>query len=73
MKTIQFQGRPIEVEELDILHSDERWNTYQLPDGSSLEIKTVLLEACKAVSEKTPDGEPLYVAKTHNIVKVRKG
>lgn len=67
----QYQGKTIEVEEVETLTSDEHWNTYKLSDGKWLSIKTVLIRVCRATTEKTPDGEPLYTVNTQIIVKVK--
>jgi len=70
-KTVHYQGRNVEVEEVDVLTESERWNEYQLADGKVLRIKTVLLGVARAVNERTPDGAPLYITKTHNVVEVK--
>lgn len=71
MKTINYQNRQIEVEELDVLNSNERWNEYQLSDGTELATKTVLVRVFKAKNEKTPDGDALYIINSQNIVKAK--
>jgi len=68
---IKYQGKDMEVNEVETLTETERWNEYQLTNGKVLSIKTVLISTCEAVDEKTPDGKPLYIVKTHNIVKVK--
>ncbi len=70
-KLVSYQGRNIEVEEVEVLAESERWNEYQLADGKVLRIKTVLLSVVRAVNERTPDGTPLYITKTHNVVEVK--
>ena len=71
MKTLQYQGKEIEVVEVEVLTETERWNEYQLANGGVLAIKLVLVKVCKAVNEKNPDGTALYMVNSQNIVKVK--
>ena len=41
METIKYQGKDIEVEEIDVLTETERWNEYQLGEGNVLSVKAV--------------------------------
>ncbi len=66
----QFMGREIEVQEVKVLTAYEPWSEYQLADGQVLSIKTVLISVSKAATERTSDGEPLYLTKTQAMVKV---
>ena len=68
---VQYQGRDVEVQEVDVLSVNEPWNEYQLADGTLLSVKTVLVSVSRALAEKTPDGEPLYLTRTHQIVKMK--
>ena len=61
----------IEADEVEVLTSKELWNEYQLADGKVISVKTVLISVSRAKTEKAPDGEPLYLTKTHQIVKVK--
>ena len=70
-KLAKYKDREIEVKELDVLSSKESWNEYQLEDGKTLLVKTILIEVSRALTEKTPDGELLYLTKTQQIVRVR--
>lgn len=71
MKTINYQGRQIEVEELDVLNSNEHWNEYQLSDGTELSMRTVLVKVFRAINERNQEGEPLYITSSQNIVKAK--
>ena len=71
MKHINYQGRSIDAEEIDVLTSNEKWNEYQLADGAELATKTVLIRVFKAITEKSPDGEPIYIINSNPIVKVK--
>lgn len=65
MKTRNYQGKNIEVVELDIITNNEHWNEYQLS------AKLIVVKVFKAVSEKTLDGEPLYLIESQNVVKAK--
>ncbi len=68
---IPYQGKDIEVQEVDVVSSNEPWNEYQLGDGRVLSLKTVLVSAYRAVDERGPDGLPLYVVNSQSIVKIK--
>lgn len=68
---MQFQGKEIEVNEVEVVTANEPWSEYRLQDGKILCVKNVLIAVMKAVNEKSPEGEPLYITKNHNIVKVK--
>ena len=71
VQTIKYQGRDIEVKDVEVVADQERWNEYQLADGTILSVKLILMKACRAVNEKSPDGTPLYLINSQNIVKVK--
>lgn len=71
MKIIKYQGKDIEVQEIEVLTSQELWNEYQLSDGSVLSVKTVLVKVLKAKDTLNDQGEPLYMVNSQNIVKVK--
>jgi ribosome-interacting GTPase 1 len=68
---VPYQGKTIEAEEVEVLSADEKWNTYKLSNGIWLSIKTVLVRVFAATTEKSPNGEPLYMTNTQTIVKVK--
>jgi hypothetical protein len=68
---MNYQGKQIEVEEIEVVTSNEPWSEYRMIDGKVLCVKNVLISVYKAISEKSPDGESLYLTKNHNIVKVK--
>jgi hypothetical protein len=67
-RTIEYQGRKVEGELVDFEAGTESWNQYTLHDGSSLKIKTVLLEVVRLVNEFGPSGDPIYVFSAQQIV-----
>ena len=70
MSKINFNGKEIEVKELEVLTTSEYWNSYTLSNGKILRTKSVLVSVFEAVNEKDGEGNPLYVVKCNNIVKV---
>ncbi|KKK48064.1 hypothetical protein LCGC14_3148910 [marine sediment metagenome] len=66
-----YQGKQIEVTEVEAVTHHEPWNEYQLSDGKILKIKTILTKVCRADGEKTLEGEPIYIINTANIVRVK--
>ena len=68
---MKYQGKDLEVNEVEVITANEPWSEYRLTDGRILSVKNVLISVYRAVNEKAPDGEPLYLTKNHNIVKVR--
>lgn len=70
-KRANYQGKDVEVQEVEVLTSHEPWGEYQLANGKVLMIKTILIEVDQALTEKTQDGEPLYLTKTHQLVRVK--
>lgn len=68
---IDYQGRKVEVREVEPVTSKEDWNEYRLKDGKILMVKTVLIKAGELVNEKSSNGESIYVVNTQQIVKVK--
>jgi hypothetical protein len=64
-------GQPArEAERVEIERADERWNEYQLADGSTLRVRQVATEAWRIVDEYDPEGNPLYVLKTAGVLTI---
>jgi hypothetical protein len=70
---IDYQGKKIDVREVEPVTSKEDWNEYRLTSGKVLMVKTVLVRALEATTEKLPNGEPLYLTNTQQIIKIREG
>jgi hypothetical protein len=54
--------------DIDWAEGSEVWNTYQLSDGTQLKLK-VVLRGIKRLDEYEPDGTPIYVVNTMNVVR----
>ena len=57
-----------EAADLDFSEEEEHWNKYKLSDGTTLKVKLVL-QAVKRLKKHNPDGFPVYVIQSHNIVR----
>lgn len=63
-------GRVVDAEQADVQSSQEPWNQYLLGDGTTLKLKVIVTEIWRAVGEYDNDGNPLYIAKSNNILVV---
>jgi hypothetical protein len=63
-------GASFKMEVVDIVESDEKWNTYKLEDGTVLRVKQVVVQAARSIDKPIPgsNGEPLYHVKTQTLV-----
>ena len=59
-------GASFKMEVVDIVESDEKWNTYTLEDGTVLKVKQVVVQAGRSIDKPIPGstGEPLDHVKT---------
>jgi hypothetical protein len=57
-----------EGEDVDFEEKEEHWNIYNLSDGTTLKIKLVLT-GVKRLKKYNPDGLPIYVISSQNIVR----
>lgn len=58
-----------EAIDLDFKHEREFWNSYELSDGTTLKVKLVL-RGVKRLKKHNPDGTPIYVIQSQNVVRV---
>lgn len=63
-------GASFKMKVVDIVESDEKWNTYTLEDGTVLKVKQVVVQAGRSIDKPIPEsnGEPLYHVKTQTLV-----
>jgi hypothetical protein len=63
-------GASFKMEVVDIIDSEEKWNTYTLKDGTILKVKQVVVQAARSIDKPIPgsSGEPLYHVKTQTLV-----
>ena len=65
---VQYHGREVEGESIDFLTRKEDFNEYQLTDGKVLRIKMVVTRIIRLVEEEAPDGNPVYLIQSQNVV-----
>jgi hypothetical protein len=65
---VPYQGRQVEGESVDFMTRKEDFAEYQLADGKVLRIKMVVTRIIKLVDEKSPDGNPVYLIQSQNVV-----
>jgi hypothetical protein len=65
---VQYQGKQVEGKSVEFLTRKEDFNEYQLTDGKILKIKMVVTRIIKLEEEKAPDGNPIYLIQSQNVV-----
>jgi hypothetical protein len=68
-KYYDFAGQSVLGEDVEFETEREQFNTYILHDGSRLKFKAVVGKIVRLDAWK-PDGEPVYLVQTSNIVMV---
>jgi len=71
MPKVPYKGREVEAVEVDFQTRKEDWNEYQLMDGSSVKMKMVVSEFFKVPDEYDPEGNPVYVVRSQNVLRTR--
>ena len=66
---INIGDRTIEAEDMEFQTGREDWSEYQVEDGFSVRIKLVVSSILKT-QERDPQGNPVYIVQSTNIVKV---
>ena len=59
----------IEGEDVDFEERKEFWNEYKLKDGTTLKVRLILI-GVKRLRKCAPDGNPIYVINSNNVVRV---
>lgn len=68
---INIPGRgDVEAEEVRISSAHEHWNEYLLEDGTTLRLKIVLSDVHRVPDVFDDEGDPLYVARSTNVMDV---
>ena len=65
---VPYQGRQVDAETVDFMTRKEDFNEYQLADGKIIKIKMVATRIVRLVGEFTPDGNPVYLIQSQNVV-----
>lgn len=68
---VNYQGKEVEANEVEVLMAQERWNEYQLSDGKVLLLKMVLVGVQRIEGVTNPDGTPAYQFQTTIVPRVK--
>jgi len=71
MPTVKWQGRDVDGLEVRFKSNREEWNEYTLEDGSLLRMKAVVSEIIRLHGEYDPEGNPIYIIKSANMLFVK--
>jgi len=63
-------GGEIEGTRVAVTGQQEYWNTYLLEDGSKIRLKVVVKDILRIDGEYDPEGNPLYVLKSQQVLDV---
>jgi hypothetical protein len=66
-RKMPFFGNEIDVTEVPILKSEERWNEYELEDGSIIRFKATATGVLR-LEHHGPDGNPVYIVQNGQVV-----
>lgn len=66
---INIGDRTIEAEDMEFKAGREDWSEYLVEDSYTVRIKLVVSSILKT-SERDPQGNPVYIVQSTNIVKV---
>ena len=69
-RRVNFQCREVEATPVSSTSSDEHWNQYLLEDQTVIRLKLVATEFLRIDGEYDPDGNPVYMVKSTNVVSV---
>ena len=69
---VQVPGitEPVDVVEVPVEESTERWTDVKLQDGSLLRLKTVIMAALRVEGHYDPEGNPFYQLKVNQVMSV---
>lgn len=67
-KNVVLGNRKLTGEVVGFKIEDEPWCQYQLEDGTKLRIRLVLSEVIRVDGAYTLEGDPLYVARSSNVI-----
>jgi len=71
-KTIRIRvgAEDVEAVEVDFKAAAEPLIDLSLADGARVKLKVVIMSVLRAVDKKSPDGSPLYIIKSANVMEV---
>jgi len=70
MPKVSWQGREVDTLSIPFKSIKEDWNEYDLEDGTTLKMKAVVSDIVRVDGQFDPEGNPLYLVKSGNMVVV---
>lgn len=70
MPKIEWQGRSVDAVSVKFKSIREEWNEYDLEDGSTIRMKTIVSDVVRVHDEYDAEKNPIYVVKSTNLVVV---
>jgi hypothetical protein len=70
MVVVEPGQAPKAAELMEVQKADEKWNTYDLDDGTQVRLRTTVTEIWKVIGEYDPEGNPKYVVKAAGAMSV---
>lgn len=66
--TITLPNGTFSGDDVPVKETTERWTDIALEDGSTMRLKTNVLSVIRLDGQYDPEGNPLYVVKTNNVM-----
>ena len=60
VKGIEYEGKPVEADEIDIVSESTPWHVFKLEDGTEVRVKTLLSKIVRVRNKFHDDGRPIY-------------
>lgn len=67
---LQFEGEEVEAEVIGVDSMNEHQNSYLLSDGTSLSMRSVVVQVARVVDRYDKEGNPVYIIKSQNVLAV---
>lgn len=67
---VMFQGQPVEAAPVQVVSSQETFNTYLLEDGTTIKLKAVMLGVMKLEGPVDNEGNPVYLTRSQNVLDI---
>lgn len=69
-RRIRLGDQEVEAVQLTFQSAGENWNEYLVNDGTVIKLKPVATEILRVADQYDPDGNPVYVVRSANVVVV---
>ena len=70
MTVVNWKDKPVEATPVRFKNINEEWNEYDLEDGTTIRMKTIVSEVVRIPDEYDRENNPIYVVKSTNMVAV---